>query len=355
MSETTILLPDDFHHHLRDGDFLPSVLRHASKQFYRVIAMPNIKPPVQTLADAEAYRARIFAALPEGSSLQVLMTLYLTDKTTSEDILTAKQSGIVHAVKLYPQGATTNSEFGITSISALYPVLQTMSDCGMPLLVHGEVTDQSVDIFDRERVFIEQILAPLVARFDQLLVVMEHITTKDAVDFVSSASPCVAATITAHHLLYNRSDIFKGGVCPHLYCLPILKRETHRQALLAAATSGSPKFFLGTDSAPHSIEAKQAACGCAGCFTAHAAIELYAEAFASVGCLERLNDFASKFGAAFYGLPQGEGEGKGGAGARPRLLLKAEPWTVPEEYEFGALRLRPLRAGETVAFSAQRL
>jgi len=300
--------------------------------------------------------------MPAGSTLEVLMTLYLTDKTTSEDILAAKASGVVHAVKLYPQGATTNSEFGITSISALYPVLQTMSDCGMPLLVHGEVTDPAVDVFDRERLFIETILAPLVARFGGLKVVMEHITTKEAVDFVLASPPSVAATITAHHLLYNRTDMFKGGVCPHLYCLPILKRETHRQALLQAATSGSPKFFLGTDSAPHSVEAKQSACGCAGVFTAHAAIELYAEAFDSVGRLDRLPAFASLFGARFYGLPEGPattaGIGAGGAGAGgvggagEMMVLERREWTVPETLPFGpTLKLRPLRAGQTVAFS----
>jgi len=345
----TLLLPDDFHHHLRDGEVLAEVTRHACGSFGRVLAMPNIKPPVRTVAEALAYKERILAAAgeqqqKEETSIELLMTLYLTDQTSAEEIALAKASGVVKAVKLYPAGATTNSEMGVTSMEAIKPALQALSDLGMPLLVHGEVTTPSIDIFDREAAFIETVLKPMLAEFPLLKIVMEHITTADAVAFVSSCGDNVAATITCHHLLYNRSDIFKGGVCPHLYCLPILKRERHRLALLEAATSGNAKFFLGTDSAPHALEAKQSACGCAGVFTGHAALELYAEAFDSIGKLHMLEGFASKFGAAFYQLPEN---------TRQVRLIK-ESWTVPESYPFGSSVVRPLRAGEAILWKRER-
>ena len=337
-----ILRPDDWHHHLRDGAVLGDVLCHAVAQFTRIVAMPNIKPPVRTVEEARNYHNRITASLPsDGSAVDfsVLMTLYLTDSTTAEEIKAAKESGLVVACKLYPAGATTNSEFGVTSMDKIKGALQAMSDCGLLLLVHGEVVDPHVDIFDKEKTYIETVLRPLLREFPSLKVVMEHITTADAVQFVREyVGDNLAATITAHHLLYNRSDIFRGGIRPHMYCLPILKKERHRLALLQAATSGSRRFFLGTDSAPHAVDAKESACGCAGIFTGHAAIELYAEAFEEAGRLERLEGFASVFGAEFYGLPPNT----------RRLQLRKEAWIVPETYPFGASAVRPLRAGEPV-------
>jgi dihydroorotase len=300
--------------------------------------MPNLKPPVTTTALALAYRERIVGALPTGSGFEPLMTLYLTDNSRPEEIAVAKQSGAVHAVKYYPAGATTNSDSGVTAIEKCYPVLEAMAKAGMPLLVHGEVTDAAVDVYDRERVFIDRTLAPLVERFPGLKVVMEHITTREAAQFVMAAPPRIAATITAHHLLMSRNAMFAGGVRPHLYCLPILKREIHREALMAAATSGNPKFFLGTDSAPHARHTKENDCGCAGMYTAHAGIELYAEAFAGVNALDRLEGFASFFGPDYYGLPRNTG----------KITLVKQTWPVPASVPFGPDTLVPLRAGATV-------
>lgn len=314
------------------------VLPHTASRFGRAIVMPNLKPPVTTTALAQAYRERIVAALPAGSSFEPLMTLYLTDNTRPDEIVRAKQSGAVHAVKYYPAGATTNSDSGVTAIEKCFPVLEAMARAGMPLLVHGEVTDASVDIYDRERVFIDRTLAPLVERFPGLKVVMEHITTREAAQFVMAAPPRIAATITAHHLLMSRNAMFAGGVRPHLYCLPILKRELHREALMAAVISGNPKFFLGTDSAPHARHTKENDCGCAGMYTAHAGIELYAEAFAAANALDRLEGFASFFGADYYGLPRNT----------EKITLVNEEWSVPASVPFGADTLVPLRAGTTI-------
>ncbi len=338
MTRITITRPDDWHLHLRDGAHMQSVVADTARRFARAIVMPNLRPPVTTTADALAYRERILDALPAASGFEPLMTLYLTDNTRPAEIERAKASGVVHAVKYYPAGATTNSDSGVTDIAKCYGVFDAMAAAGMPLLVHGEVTDPAVDIFDRERVFLERVLAPLVARFDRLKVVAEHITTREAVDFIRAAPPRIAATITAHHLLLNRNALFAGGIRPHHYCLPVLKRENHREALIAAATSGSPKFFLGTDSAPHSRHTKEAMCGCAGIYTANAGIELYAEAFAAAGALERLDDFAGGFGSDFYGLPRN----------KDKLTLVAEAWRVPDEVAFGAEALVPFRAGENV-------
>ena len=338
--QITLIRPDDWHLHLRDGEALRSVVADSARCFARAIVMPNLKPPVVTAAQAQAYRGRILAALPRGSRFTPLMTLYLTDNTTRQEISTAKASGIVHAVKYYPAGATTNSDFGVTDIRRCFPVLEAMAEQGLPLLVHGEVTDPGVDIFDRERVFIERELARLVQRFASLRIVLEHITTADAVDFVRSAPATVAATITAHHLLLNRNALFSGGVRPHHYCLPVLKRELHRKALEQAATSGNPKFFLGTDSAPHERKTKEAGCGCAGIYTAHAAIELYAEAFEAAGALDKLEAFASWFGADFYGLPRNT----------ETITLRRQAWTVPDRVGFGQGELVPLRAGEAIAW-----
>ena len=341
MTTITLTRPDDWHLHLRDGDALASVLPHTARQFGRAIVMPNLKPPVTTVAQAAAYRERILAALPAGLSFDPLMTLYLTDNTPAAEIETAVASGFVKAVKLYPAGATTNSDAGLTSIEKAYDVLAVMADKGLPLLVHGEVTDSRIDLFDREKVFIDTVLAPLLQRFPSLRVVMEHITTQDAAAFVTSASENVAATITAHHLLYNRNAIFQGGVRPHWYCLPVLKRETHREALVAAAISGNPRFFLGTDSAPHAKGAKEAACGCAGCYTAYAAIELYAEAFEQAGALDKLEAFASFHGPDWYGLPRNTDQ----------ITLIKENWVVPESYAYLASDvIVPLRAGETLSW-----
>ncbi len=335
--QITITRPDDWHLHLRDGEALAAVLAHTARQFARAIVMPNLKPPVTTVALAAEYRRRILNALPAGADFQPLMTLYLTDNTRPADIAAAVECGFVKAVKLYPAGATTNSDAGVSAIAKTYGALEEMERLGLPLLVHGEETDPAVDIFDREKAFIDRTLAPLLQRFPRLKVVMEHITTADAAAFVQAAGANVAATITAHHLLYNRNALFKGGVRPHWYCLPVLKRETHRQALIEAAISGNAKFFLGTDSAPHARLAKEAACGCAGCYTAHAALELYAEAFEQAGALERLEAFASFHGPDFYGLPRNAGT----------LTLVKEKWAVPASYPYIAGdTLVPLRAGE---------
>lgn len=334
--------PDDWHLHLRDGDALKAVLPHTARQFARAIVMPNLKPPVTTVALAAAYRERILAALPAGVAFEPLMTLYLTDNTSAEDVRAAVASGFVKAVKLYPAGATTNSDAGVTDLLRCAAALAEMEKLGLPLLVHGEVTDPAIDLFDREAVFIEQVLSPLLRRHPGLRVVMEHITTRDAAEFVAAAGANVAATITAHHLLYNRNAIFQGGVRPHWYCLPVLKREVHREALVQAATSGNPKFFLGTDSAPHARGAKEAACGCAGCYTANAAMELYAEAFEAVGALDRLEGFASFFGPDYYRLPRNAGT----------ITLEKCPQTLPEAYDYLADdTLVPLRAGETLAWT----
>jgi len=338
MRSITIKRPDDWHLHLRDGAQLRAVLQDTAHRFARAIVMPNLKPPVTTVAAALAYRDRIFAALPAGTRFEPLMTLYLTDETPAHEIAAARASGIVHAVKYYPAGATTHSDAGVTDIARCARALEAMENHGLPLLVHGEVTDPEVDLFDRERVFVERVLAPLVARHSGLKVVLEHVTTLEAAEFVMSAPPRVAATLTAHHLLLSRNALFAGGVRPHHFCLPVLKREAHRRALLRAATSGHPRFFLGTDSAPHARHTKEAACGCAGIYTAHAGIELYAEVFAASGALERLEGFASRHGAQFYGLPV-NGES---------ITLAEESWTVPPDLPFGADRLVPLRAGEKV-------
>ena len=332
--------PDDFHAHLRDGEAMASVAAATARQFARAIVMPNLKPPVVDVAMAQAYRGRILAALPAGARFEPLMTLYLTDATPAAEIRRARDAGIVKAVKYYPAGATTHSAAGVTDIRKCDAVLEAMQAHGMPLLVHGEVTDPEVDAFDREAVFIERTLAPLVARFPKLRVVLEHITTREAVAFVNGAGDNVAATVTAHHLLMNRNALFGSGLRPHHYCLPVLKREAHRQALVAAATSGNPRFFLGSDSAPHARAAKECDCGAAGIYTAHAALELYAEAFEAAGALHRLEAFASHFGADFYGLPRNGGT----------VRLEKSPWEVPREYPLGAERVVPLRAGQSLAW-----
>jgi dihydroorotase len=336
----TITRPDDWHLHLRDGDHMRAVLRDTVRRFGRAIVMPNLQPPVTTTAAALAYRDRIIAAVPASEQFKPLMTLYLTDNTPPEEIARAKASGAVHAVKYYPAGATTNSDSGVTDLGRCHGVLEAMSALGMPLLLHGEVTDPAVDIFDRERVFLERILTPLAGRFPQLKIVVEHITTREAAQFVREASGNIAATITAHHLLLNRNALFSGGIRPHHYCLPVIKRETHREALIEAATSGSPKFFLGTDSAPHARHTKEAACGCAGVYTAHAGIELYAEAFDLAGALGCLENFASRYGAEFYGLPCN----------LSRITLEKSDLAIPEALPFGGDKLVPFRAGEAVAW-----
>lgn len=338
MRKITITRPDDWHLHLRDGAHLRAVLPDSARRFARAIVMPNLKPPVTTVAAAAAYRDRILAGLPAGARFEPLMTLYLTDDTAAREIAAARASGMVHAVKYYPAGATTHSDAGVTDIAKCGRALEAMENHGLPLLVHGEVTDPEVDVFDRERVFVERVLSPLIARHPGLKVVMEHVTTLEAAEFVTNAPPRVAATLTAHHLLLNRNALFAGGVRPHHFCLPVLKREPHRRALVRAATSGNPRFFLGTDSAPHSRQTKEAACGCAGVYTAHAGIELYAEVFAAAGALERLEGFASRHGAQFYGLPVNEGT----------ITLVEESWPVPGDLPFGADRLVPLRAGDEV-------
>jgi dihydroorotase len=338
MDRLTLRRPDDWHVHLRDGAAMAAVLGDTARQFARAIVMPNLKPPVRTVQEALHYRERILGALPEDADFQPLMTLYLTDDTPPEEIARARLSGAVHGVKLYPAGATTNSDSGVTRLSRCFRVLEKMEELGMPLLVHGESTDPAIDVFDREKAFLEETLGPTLERFTQLKVVLEHITTRDAVQYVEVTGANVAATITAHHLLMNRNALFLGGLRPHHYCLPVLKREEHREALVEAATSGNPKFFLGTDSAPHPRDAKEAACGCAGIYTAHAALELYACAFEEAGALDKLEAFASEHGAAFYGLPKNEGT----------VVLVREPWQVPERLSFGGAELVPLRAGETI-------
>ncbi|WP_043531825.1 dihydroorotase [Litchfieldella xinjiangensis] len=339
MNQITLTRPDDWHLHVRDGEAMSAVISHSARQFGRAIIMPNLTPPVTTTEQAIAYRQRILAALPEGSDFEPLMTLYLTDRTPAEEIERAKDSGIVHAVKLYPAGATTNSDSGVTDIRHCDTAIEALARVGMPLLVHGEVTSAEIDIFDREAVFIERVMKPLLDRFPALKVVFEHITTRDAAEFVREAPANIAATITAHHLLFNRNHMLVGGIRPHYFCLPVLKRETHRHALLEAATSGSGKFFLGTDSAPHTRGAKESACGCAGAFTAPSAIELYAMAFDQAGALERLEGFASHFGPDFYGLPRNA----------ERITLSREPWSLPETlpYTSGEV-IVPLLAGETL-------
>ncbi|WP_225546902.1 dihydroorotase [Chromobacterium violaceum] len=344
MQTLTLIRPDDWHLHLRDDAALAAVLPDTCRQMGRAIVMPNLKPPVTTVAAAAAYRERILAARPAGSAFEPLMTLYLTDKTSADEIRKAKACGFVHGVKLYPAGATTNSDHGVTDIAHAMPALEAMAEAGMPLLVHGEVTDADIDVFDREAVFIERVMKPLLAKLPQLKVVFEHITTREAAEFVAAAPANVAATITAHHLLMNRNALFVGGIRPHHYCLPVLKRELHRQALVKAATSGSAKFFLGTDSAPHAKGAKEAACGCAGMYTANAAIELYAEAFEAAGALDKLEAFASLNGPAFYCLPA-NGD---------RIELVKESWTVPAELPYPGDSLVPLRAGDSVAWRLQR-
>ncbi|CDI01800.1 Dihydroorotase [Candidatus Competibacter denitrificans Run_A_D11] len=340
MKTLTLTRPDDWHLHVRDGAAMQSVVPHSARQFARAIIMPNLRPPVTTTEQALAYRTRILAAVPAGLDFQPLMTLYLTDNTSPAEIDRAKASGQVVACKLYPAGATTHSDSGVTDMRKIYPALAAMQARELLLLVHGEVTDPAVDIFDREAVFIERVLMPVVRDFPALKIVLEHITTQDAADYVRQAPTTVAATITAHHLLYNRNAIFQGGIRPHYYCLPILKRERHRQALVQAATSGNPKYFLGTDSAPHPQQGKEAACGCAGCYTAHAALELYAEAFDSTGALERLEAFASFHGPDFYGLPRNTAT----------ITLHRQATIVPEQLPFGEDYLVPLRAGEHLAW-----
>ena len=340
MQTLTITRPDDWHLHVRDGDAMRAVLPHTTAQFARAIIMPNLKPPVRTVEEARAYRDRIISAIPKGVAFEPLMTLYLTDNTSPDEILRAAKSGFVKAVKYYPAGATTNSDSGVTDIRRCDAAIAAMQEIGLPLLLHGEVTGDEVDVFDREQVFIERHLLPLVQRFPRLRMVLEHITTSQAVKFVSEASENVAATITPQHLLYSRNAIFKGGIRPHFYCLPILKREEHRVALLAAATSGNPKFFLGTDSAPHTKNSKEACCGAAGCYSALHAMSLYAEAFESVHALDKLEGFASFFGADFYQLPRNTAT----------IMLKKESWIVPDEVPFIEAGLVPLRAGETLAW-----
>jgi dihydroorotase len=332
--------PDDWHLHLRDGATLAAVLPDTARRFARAIVMPNLKPPVTTVEAARAYRDRIFAALPAGARFEPLMTLYLTDLTAPAEIGKAKASGFVHAVKYYPAGATTNAENGVTDLKRAYPVLAEMEKHDLPLLLHGEVTDSAVDVFDREAVFIERHLAPLTRAFPKLRIVLEHVTTKQGVSFVEQTGPNIAATITAHHLLLNRNAMFAGGLRPHAYCLPVLKREEHRQALVRAAVSGNPKFFLGSDSAPHGRRAKEAACGCAGIYTAHAALEFYAEAFEQADALDKLEAFASFHGADFYRLPRNHG----------KVELVKESWTVATDIAFGDDRLVPMRAGEAVGW-----
>ena len=336
--ELTLTRPDDWHLHVRDGDAMAAVIPHTARQFARAIIMPNLQPPVTTTEQALAYRQRILDVVPAGTDFTPLMTLYLTDNTSADEITRAKASGEIVAVKYYPAGATTNSDAGVTDISNTWSTLEAMEEAGMPLLVHGEVTDPAVDVFDREAVFIETLLEPLTARFPKLKVVLEHVTTRQGVEFVRSAPDTIAATITAHHLLLNRNAMFKGGLQPHAYCLPVLKRETHREALISAATSGNRKFFLGTDSAPHAKQRKESSCGCAGIYTAHAALELYAQAFDMAGALDRLEGFASHFGPDFYNLPRNT----------QTITLEKTDWTIPESYPLGDSSVVPMFAGETL-------
>ena len=341
MTETiTITRPDDWHLHLGDGEVLADIVPHTAKRFARAIIMPNLKPPVTTTAQAVAYRQRILDAVPRGSRFDPLMTLYLTGSTSAGEIRRARASGVVQAVKYYPAGATTNSEAGVTELTRVYPVLEVMAEEKMPLLVHGEVVDPQVDVFDREAVFIERVLLPLLQAIPSLRIVFEHITTRDAVDLVKQTPERLGATITPQHLLMNRNAIFQGGINPHHYCLPVLKREEHRQALVEAATSGDPRFFLGTDSAPHAKSAKESACGCAGMYSAHAAIELYAQVFDQANALNRLEAFASFHGADFYGLPRNQ----------DAITLVRESWQIPEHFQFGSGEMVPLGAGEMLSW-----
>jgi dihydroorotase len=343
MKSLTITRPDDWHVHVRDGELLRLVVPDTASQFSRAIIMPNLNPPVATTDQAGQYRDRILAAVPEGLDFKPLMTLYLTEETTPDEIVRAKASGFVHGLKWYPAGATTNAQHGVRTIEKCYPVLAAMEEQELALLIHAETTDPAVDIFDREAVFIDRNLAPVIERFPNLKVVIEHLTTRQAVQFVQDASPHVAGTITAHHLLVNRSAMFAGGLRPHLYCLPVLKREEHRLALVEAATGGNPGFFLGTDSAPHSRQAKETACGCAGIYTAHTAIELYAEVFETAGSLEHLESFASFHGADFYGLPRNS----------QQITLEKSAWQVPESFHFGDDTVIPFRSGETINWRLQ--
>jgi len=340
MNRLTLTRPDDWHLHLRDGAAMASVVPHTARRFARAIVMPNLQPPVTTVDLALAYRDRILAALPDGSDFEPLMTLYLTETTSADEVRRAAECPHVHAFKLYPAGVTTHSEAGVGELGRVYSVLEAMEHHDLPLLVHGEVTDQAVDVFDREKIFIDRALDPIVRRFPSLRVVLEHVTTCEGVEFVRAQGPRVAATITAHHLLYNRNALLVGGVRPHFYCLPVLKREHHRQALVDAATSGESAFFLGTDSAPHARTQKESACGCAGCYTAHAALELYVEAFEAAGRLENLERFASFNGPDFYGLPRNNGV----------VTLEKAAWEVPNSLPFGESSLVPLRAGERVSW-----
>lgn len=342
-SALTITQPDDWHLHVRDGDMLKTVLPHTSRQFGRAIIMPNLKPPVTTTVKALEYYERIMAATPQTDDFQPLMTLYLTDNTSAEDIHAAKQSDRIFAVKYYPAGATTNSDNGVTDIQHCYPALEAMEQNDLPLLVHGEVVDPAIDIFDREKVFIDNVLEPLRQRFPKLRIVFEHITTEDAVQYVMNSDQHMGATITPHHLLFNRNAMLVGGIRPHYYCLPVLKRQRHQQALIEAATSGNPKFFLGTDSAPHVQSAKESACGCAGIYSAHAAIEFYAMAFEAAGKLDKLEGFASFYGADFYKLPRNS----------KKITLVRKQWKAPNTYGDGANTIIPLLAGENIPWQLE--
>lgn len=339
-----ITQPDDWHLHLRDGPALSTTVAHTAARFARAIVMPNLKPPITTVAAARDYRQRILDAVPQGLVFDPLMTLYLTDQLCPQEITAAREAEVIIAVKYYPAGATTNSDSGVTEISKIYPVIERMIDEDMPLLIHGEVTDHEIDIFDREQCFIDQVLAPLTQRYPELKVVLEHITTKNAVDFVNSQNSNVAATITVHHLMYNRNDLLVGGVRPHLYCLPVLKRNIHQQALLNAATSGSQQFFLGTDSAPHEKHLKESDCGCAGIYSAPAAIELYAEVFESQNALDKLEGFASFFGPDFYGLPRNS----------QSISLTKTAWTMDQNFRFDDSSVIPIRAGETISWQLSK-
>jgi dihydroorotase len=339
----TLTRPDDWHLHLRDDEAMASVVAHSAQRFARAIVMPNLKPPVTTTQMAAAYRERILSALPAETDFEPLMTLYMTERLTSEEIILAKRSGFIKGIKLYPAGATTNSDAGVKNIQKLYPVLETMQREDLPLLVHAEVTDPEVDIFDREKVFIDRHFSSLRDDFPDLPMIFEHVTTQDAVDFVKQSGGRVAATITAQHLMYDRNAMLAGGIRPHFYCLPILKRGRHQKTLIEAATSGDPRFFLGTDSAPHTQHSKESACGCAGCYTAGAAIELYAEIFERAGALDKLEGFASFFGADFYGLPRN----------RDSITLRKKEWTVPDSYPFGGQRLVPLAAGQQLQWQIE--
>lgn len=343
MQELNLLRPDDWHVHFRDGEILRHTVHHTARVFRRAIAMPNLVPPVKTTEQALAYRERMLAHAPAGSGFEPLMVLYLTDETSADEIRSAAASGKVVAAKLYPAGATTNSAHGVTSLQNIYPALEAMSDTGLLLLVHGEVTHPDIDIFDREQMFIDSVLLPLCQRFPQLKIVLEHITTRDAVQFVQSAATNIASTVTVQHLLYNRNHMLVGGIRPHLYCLPVLKRNVHQQALLDFVHSGSPKVFLGTDSAPHAKHTKETACGCAGCFTAPAALELYAEVFEQLGALDKLEAFASHHGPDFYGLPRNT----------QRITLRKQPWVLDKELVFGEHHIVPLRAGDTLHWKVQ--